>query len=113
MANDKLWDEVRESAETSASQLDFLLDQVTDLRSFTRFIDALRKDWDDADRRQTAMPSGPGSGWNGWENDSISTFLESAVACVSDHLRLDPAFLANENSWKAAAKILYAGKYYE
>lgn len=43
MANDKLWEEVRESEERSATQLSMLLEKVQDLPSFVRLIDALRR----------------------------------------------------------------------
>ncbi|WP_095202320.1 DUF7660 family protein [Mesorhizobium carmichaelinearum] len=113
MADEELWDEMDKSAATSSALLSSALDSVQDLPSFVRFIDALRKDREDADRKEALQPSGPDISWNGWENNSIATFLVSAVACVEDNGRHNPAFLADENPWKAAARILYAGKYYE
>ncbi|RUV75313.1 MAG: hypothetical protein EOR30_21640 [Mesorhizobium sp.] len=113
MANDKLWEEVRESEERSATQLSMLLEKVQDLPSFVRFIDALSKDRKDADRKEATTPAGLDTGWNGWKNGSLSTFLESAVAWFEDNGRGDPAFLARDNPWKAAARVIYAGKYYE
>lgn len=110
MADDALWEEVRKSGEASWAQLSLFLERVEDLPSFVRFIDALRKDREDADRKEDARPGPSDPGWNGWYNGSIATFLEAAVACVQDN---GPTFLADENPWKAAAKILYAGKYYE
>ncbi|QND61423.1 hypothetical protein HB778_26630 [Mesorhizobium huakuii] len=98
-----------ESGTTSWAQLSPFLDQVEDLPSFARFIDALRKDREDADRKEAARPGPSDPGWNGWRNDSIRDFLESAVAWAETK----PAHLADENPWKAAARILYAGKYYE
>ncbi|MER8406522.1 MULTISPECIES: hypothetical protein [unclassified Mesorhizobium] len=113
MTNDKLWEEVRKSEETSWAQLSLFLDRVEDLPSFVRFVDALRRDREDADRREIAKPGPSDPGWNGWQNGSISTFLESAVAWFEAHGQGNPAFLADENPWKAAARIIYAGKYYE
>ncbi|MER9429952.1 hypothetical protein [Mesorhizobium sp. M0408] len=117
MTNDKLWEEVDKSEETSSAQLSLFLDRVEDLPSFVRFLDALRRDREDADRKETAMPGPSDPGWNGWYNGSISTFLESAVAWAvtwtEDSRRGDPALLANDNPWRAAARIIYAGKYYE
>ncbi|TRC88897.1 hypothetical protein FJV80_11520 [Mesorhizobium sp. WSM4310] len=113
MADDELWEEVRKSGETSWAHISSFLNDVRDLPSFVRFIDALWKDREDADRKEALQPSGPDISWNGWENNSIATFLESAVACVEDNRRHAPGFLADENPWKAAARILYAGKYYE
>lgn len=110
MADEEIWDEVRKSGETSWAQISPFLDRVEDLPSFVRFIDALRRDREDADRKKALRSTGPDIGWNGWENNSIAAFLESAVACVQDN---GPGFLADENPWKAAATILSAGKYYE
>ena len=110
MADDELWDEVDKSEAASSAQLTLALDSVQDLPSFVRFIDALRKDREDADRKEAARPGPSDPGWNGWYNGSVATFLEAAVACVQDN---GPEFLADENPWKAAARILYAGKCYE
>jgi hypothetical protein len=110
MADEELWEEVRTSGTTSWAQLSPFLDRVEDLPSFVRFIDALRKDREDADRKEDTRPGPSDPGWNGWYNGSIATFLEAAVACVQDN---GPEFLADENPWKAAARILYAGKSYE
>ena len=116
MADDELWKEIRKSGEMSSAQISLFLDRVEDLPSFVRFIDALREDCEDADRKEAARPAGPySSGWNGWENGSIAHFLEAAVAWAttwSDRSD-DPAHLASDNPWKAAARILHAGKYYE
>lgn len=115
MADEELWEEVSASGTASWEQLSSFLDGVQDLPSFVRFIDALREDREDADRKEAARPAGPYSGWNGWENGSVATFLESAVAWAttwSDRPG-DPAHLASDNPWKAAARIIYAGKYYE
>ncbi|UCI17934.1 hypothetical protein FJ970_22915 [Mesorhizobium sp. B2-1-8] len=113
MTDDELWEEVRQSGEDSAARLQLLLNTVEDLPSFIRFVDALSNDREDTDRKQSMRPAGTDLGWNGWENGSIGTFLESAVAWVKDNRRADPAFLTDENPWKATARILYAGKYYE
>ncbi|MER8595435.1 hypothetical protein NKH33_28460 [Mesorhizobium sp. M1182] len=117
MANDKLSEEVRKSEETSWAQLSLFLDRVEDLPSFVRFLDALRNDREDADRKEALRSAGPDISWNGWENNSLATFLESAVAWAvtwsKDSRRGDPALLANDNPWRAAARIIYAGKYYE
>jgi hypothetical protein len=109
MADEELWEEVRKSEEMSSAQISLFLDRVEDLPSFVRFIDALRKDREDADRKDALRPGPFDPGWNGWYNGSIATFLESAVAWAET----SPASLTNENPWKAAARILYAGKYYE
>ncbi len=113
MADEELSYEAGTSEATSSAQLSLVLDNVRDLPSFVRFIDARRKDREDADRKEALRSAGSHIRWNGWENNSIATFLESAVACVEDNARHNSAFLADENPWKAAARILYAGKYYE
>ncbi|RAZ90665.1 hypothetical protein DPM33_13910 [Mesorhizobium hawassense] len=105
------------SGTASSVQLSSFLDSVQDLPSFVRFIDALREDREDADCKEAARPAGPySSGWNGWENGSIANFLEASVAWATtwtDDSRGDAAHLAADNPWKAAARILYAGKHYE
>ena len=111
--SDAHWEDLRASEAQSAASLRPILDDVSDLKSFLRFLDALRADHEDADRKEASKPAGLGSSWNGWENGSISAFLERAVAWTEDNQRGDQAFLANENPWKAAARIIYAGKYYE
>ncbi|RWD68120.1 hypothetical protein [Mesorhizobium sp.] len=117
MADLELWDEVDKSGAASSVQLSLFLDSVQDLPSFVRFIDALHKDREDADRKEAARSAGSHSSWNGWENGSIADFLEAAVAWATtwtdDSRRGDPAHLVDENPWKAAARIIYAGKYYE
>ncbi|TGP49880.1 hypothetical protein EN873_28605 [bacterium M00.F.Ca.ET.230.01.1.1] len=114
MTNEQHWENLRASEAESWEDLRPLLEDVHDLQSFVRFIDGLRRDREDANRREALKPAGPySSGWNGWENGSIASFLESAVAWFEDNRRGDPAFLADENPWKAAARIIYAGKYYE
>jgi len=90
-----------------------ILDKVHDLSSFVSFIDALRKDWEDAERKEAVTPAGLASSWNGWENGSIGAFLEAAVAWTESHSGSDERFLADENPWRAAAEIIYSGKYYE
>ena len=115
--SDAHWEDLRASEAGSAANLRPLLENVQDLQSFIRFIDGLRRDAEDADRKEALKPAGPYSGWNGWENGSIANFLEAAVAWATtwtDDSRVgDPARLAADNPWKAAARIIYAGKYYE
>jgi hypothetical protein len=109
MADEEFWDGLDTSEATSSAQLSLFLDRVEDLPSFVRFIDALRKDREDSERKEATHPAPSDPGWNGWYNGSIGAFLESAVAWAET----DPAHLADENPWKAAARILYAGKHYE
>jgi hypothetical protein len=95
---------MRETPET-------LVEQVVDEASFLRFLAALRDDWADERARERAHPSPPyGSGANGWENGTIGDFLDAAVHWA----QADKAHWAEqENSWRRAADILLAGKFYE
>ena len=111
--SDAHWEDPRASEAQSHAGLRPVLDNVRDLQSFLGFLEALRTDREDADRKEALKPAGLDSSWNGWENNSIATFLESAGAWARDHRRGDPGFLTNENPWRAAARIIYAGKYYE
>lgn len=113
MSNEQHWAELHESEKKSSNMLLSLLDEVCDLQSFVRFIKALGEDWEDAQRKEAIKPAGLASSWNGWENGSIGSFLEAAVAWTESNQRADEGFLQNENPWKAAAKIIYSGKYYE
>jgi len=84
------------------------LDQVQDRDSFLTFVDALRRDLDDAWVKERANPSHPyGRGWNDWENMSLEGFLEAAVAWARDRP------LPEEPSWQDFAHFLHAGKIYE
>ncbi len=89
-----------------------LLETVHDERSLLAYIDALRLDWEDEQRKEAESPSPPYSaGHNGWENGSIGQFLDAAFAggsrLADNHSR--PA----DNPWKRCAEILYIGKIYE
>jgi hypothetical protein len=93
---------------------DALLEKVTDLPSFVAFLAALRDDRTDAaakDRLNPPSPHGPGA--NAWENVSIENFLEAAVGWAEDWKDREDGPLVDSNPWRVAAKIIYAGKYYE
>jgi hypothetical protein len=47
------------------------------------------------------------SGALGWENGSISSFLNAALSCVEDGEH------SQEANWREFAKFLYFGKIYE
>lgn len=96
------------------SQLQAILDSVTDEQSFLRFLQALAEDWEDEQQKELANPSPPYcTGANGWENGTIGAFLDAAFQwgdSSSDGLRF---YEKPSNPWKRAAEILYMGKLYE
>lgn len=99
--------------EDTQTAVDDALDQVEqaqDRESFLTFVDALRRDLEDAERRERAQPSHPyGRGWNDWElgNMSLAGFLEAAVNWAREHP------IPAEPSWQTFAEFLHAGKIYE
>jgi|SRR6056297_1627869 len=96
-----------------SANLDDLLEQVHDRESFLAFARALANDREDEVRKERKSPSAPYSrGCNGWENGSIETFLDAAIAWTEDSIGLATE-LPMEPAWKSFAKFLYAGKFYE
>ena len=78
-----------------------LLDQVNDEQTFFRFARALMEDGAVATED------------NGWQNSTISGFLESAIAWAE---ATDFGFsqgLLSSNPWRRFAVFLYCGKIYE
>ena len=61
------------------------LECVVDADSFIAFLDALRSDWDRAKTIETAAPTAPYTAMRGWENTTIGSFLEAAVAGGTDN----------------------------
>jgi len=87
--------------------LNELLDKVDSKETFLEFVNALKRDKEDEDKKEEENPSAPYSpGVNGWENGSISAFLDAmhAFGQDNDKIRLD---------WKSFALLLYSGKFYE
>jgi hypothetical protein len=101
-------------SETKASRKSWLaLEVVVDEETFVAFLDALAEDWGDERRREAEHPSNPhGPGVNGWENVGFGDILEAAVACWRDN-RPESAVGDDGNIWRAAARIIWRGKYYE
>jgi len=94
-------------------ELHELIEHVSDEDSFLKFAEALRLDRANAEtieKQKPNNPSGPDSG--GWENTSIESFLESAIAWASD-TKFGIRQGDSRNSWKLFAYFLYAGKHYE
>ena len=87
--------------------LDKLLNQVNSKQTFFKFLKALKKDKINEDEK--INPSSLYcSGKNGWENGTISTFLESVEAFGEDS-----DLITEEPNWKNFVLLLYAGKFYE
>jgi hypothetical protein len=78
--------------------------------AFLEFVRALIADREDDVAQQRENPSSPwGPGANGWENGSIESYLESAVAWADD----DTDRLPDRPGWREFARFLLAGKHYE
>jgi hypothetical protein len=89
--------------------LNELLEKVNSKDSFLQFVKALKEDKiDEAEKEKENLSSLYSSGANGWENGTISSFLESieAYGKNSEHIKEEP-------NWKSFALLLYAGKFYE
>jgi len=93
-----------------------MLDAVEDERSLLLFMQALAADWESACRLDSSTPSSlHGAGANGWENGTISAYLEAAASwgeASIDGLPL-ASYAKPDNPWRRVAQILYMGKIYE
>ena len=57
------------------------LEEVVDEATFIDFLRALADDWEEEREIEKTKPSSPyGPGALGWENGSIGTFLDAAIA---------------------------------
>ena len=93
-------------------ELEVLLEAVCDEQSFLQFLRALMNDKIQEEQKEKTRPSSPyGPGANGWENNTIEGFLESAIAWAEDSQKCLNKVEANP--WKRCAQILYMGKLYE
>jgi hypothetical protein len=89
--------------------LDELLEKVNSKGTFFQFVKALKEDKIEEDEKEKTSPSSPyGRGANGWENGTISTFLDAIEAYGEDS-----DLIKEEPNWKNFALLLYAGKFYE
>lgn len=91
--------------------LSSLLDEVQNSQSFLAFAKALLEERKKEDQSDQKEPFGLSE--FGWENDTISSFLESAIAWAEDtdfgiDQGIDP-----KNLWRRFALFLYSGKIYE
>ena len=85
-------------------QLHDALESVSDAASFLVFARLLASD---------RINKTNGSDVNGWQNNSIEDFLESAIAWAeSTDIGLSQGLSAS-NPWKRFAVFLYSGKIYE
>ncbi|WP_423936044.1 DUF7660 family protein [Comamonas sp. 23] len=93
--------------------LETLLSQVVDERSFRIFLDALATDFAEGRDIEVFQPTNPfGTGALGWEHKSIDGFLGAAAAVGIDRAMVDLRGDAN-NPWHICAAILYGAKHYE
>ncbi|MFL1895941.1 hypothetical protein ACJRPK_09580 [Aquimarina sp. 2-A2] len=89
--------------------MDELLEKVNSKETFFQFVKALKEDKIDEDEKEKTSSSSPyGPGVNGWENGTISTFLDAVEAYGEDS-----DLIKEEPNWKSFALLLYAGKFYE
>jgi hypothetical protein len=92
------------------SDLKDKLDNVVDRESFLGFVRALVADRIEKAKDEAKYPYGGQEG--GWENSTIESYLEAALAWAVDSRHL-PTGLARTPSWQAFATFLYVGKIYE
>ena len=91
-----------------------LADSVETEEDFIRFIDVLMKDKIDEEGKEATTESNRwGTGPNGWENSSLTGFLESAHAWANVSINGFDGYRKPTNPWRRAAQILHAGKFYE
>ncbi len=95
-----------------------LAEKVTDEKSFISFLRSLEQDRANEIEKEKRKPSSPyGPGANGWENGTIKTFLDAAVAWAEATVETQPSKLNQykkpDNPWTRCAQILLMGKLYE
>ncbi|AJQ95081.1 DUF7660 family protein [Gynuella sunshinyii] len=91
-----------------------LIEIVDDENSFLAFVEALKKDRENAIALEKKNPSSPhDSDAGGWENVTIESFLEAAHAWAIDSDFGASQGLSSDNIWKKMATFLYCGKIYE
>ena len=89
-------------------------DSVSDEKGFLQFLAALAADWEEEQALEKTNPSSPyQSGVLGWENGSISAFLDAAESWGTASIDGLIYYEKPENPWRRAAHIMRAGKFYE
>ena len=94
-------------------ELHELVDQVRDCESFLTFVESLRADRALADAEEaTAISDSFDEGARGWQNGTIESFLEAAIAWARD---ADLCAAEGDASalWRQFALFLYMAKTYE
>jgi hypothetical protein len=90
------------------------VEAVNDSESFLAFVRELIADRVDEVKKEKVNPSSPyGPGANGWENGTIETFLEAAVAWAESTNFGERQHPSAQNPWHKFALFLYLGKIYE
>jgi len=97
--------------------LDEALEHVVDSKTLLDFVRLLRLDRLDDAAKEVASPSSSSSPFgpraNGWENQTIESFLEAATAWAeATDFGLSQG-LAASNPWRQFAVFLHCGKIYE
>lgn len=95
----------------SGKSLYELLEAVNDLPSFMAFVAALAAEREAAEQLEREEPARYQLGGAlGWQNGSISTYLEAALAYFEDS---GWAESSERPTWRDLAQFLYMGKIYE
>jgi len=95
-------------------ELHQLLESVTDEESFLVFVKALRDDREldvATEKTNPSSPYGPTS--RGWENSTIESFLDAALAWAEASKFGATQNLYAASPWRKFATFLYCGKIYE
>lgn len=91
-----------------------LSDAVHDEESFIVFLSALMKDRENEVQVEKAnLSSAFDSDGPGWQNTTIESFLESAIAWAEDSKDRKAHYENPGKPWLRVAKVLHAGKTYE
>jgi hypothetical protein len=96
-----------------------LAENVKDEESFLAFVRELVKDRENAVKKEKDNPSSPyGPDAGGWENTSIESYLEGAVAWAEDsefgrRMAFPEYELIEVSEWRRFAEFLMAGRIYE
>ena len=92
-----------------------MAENVDSKESFLRFVQALAEDAEAADAEPERTSDGKlNLSPRGWENGSVSAFLGamSAWAAANSGITGEPR-VSEQASWRAFARILHSGKFYE
>lgn len=93
-------------------KLNQLLENVNNRQTFLIFVKALIQDCREADELAKQNPEKyQWVGTLGWENGSVETYLDAALACFEGGKWREEK--PEEINWKKFAEFLYGGKIYE